>query len=230
MEKLRVPYRDGPPMSVADRKKWLLRMMEMLTKHEADFCEALYRDLHKLPRIFLSLLDTCRVQPQPYGKVLILGPWNYPLFLLLIPLAGAIAAGNVVVCKPSELAPATERLLTLLLPKYLDEETQKLLDTVRFDFIFFTGGQTVGRLIMQAAAKNLTPLCLELGGKCPVYIDESANLNIAAKRILSGKLLNAGQTCIAPDYILCHRPAREISPDFEPVELLQPHSLFMQMD
>ncbi|VDM01115.1 unnamed protein product [Schistocephalus solidus] len=176
MEKLRVPYRDGPPMSVADRKKWLLRLMEMLTKHEADLCEALYRDLHKIPRTFVSLLDTCRVQPQPFGKVLILAPWNYPLFLLLIPLAGAIAAGNVVVCKPSELAPATERLLTLLLPKFLDEtichvfnggaeDTQELLNTTHFDFIFFTGSSNVGRMVMQAAAKNLTPVALELGGK-----------------------------------------------------------------
>uniref|UniRef100_A0A0X3P8Q0 Aldehyde dehydrogenase n=1 Tax=Schistocephalus solidus TaxID=70667 RepID=A0A0X3P8Q0_SCHSO len=248
MEKLRVPYRDGPPMSVADRKKWLLRLMEMLTKHEADLCEALYRDLHKckqealmcdvlsvkseismilsnleywaagetIPRTFVSLLDTCRVQPQPFGKVLILAPWNYPLFLLLIPLAGAIAAGNVVVCKPSELAPATERLLTLLLPKFLDEtichvfnggaeDTQELLNTTHFDFIFFTGSSNVGRMVMQAAAKNLTPVALELGGKCPVYLDESANLTVAAKRIMSGKILNAGQTCVAPDYVLCHR-------------------------
>ncbi|BHF74418.1 hypothetical protein SprV_0501750400 [Sparganum proliferum] len=248
MEKLRVPYRDGPPMGIADRKKWLLRLMEMLTKHEADFCNALYRDLHKckqealicdilsvkseismilsnlqawadgetLPRVFVSLLDTCKVQPQPFGKVLILAPWNYPVFLLLIPLAGAIAAGNVVVCKPSELAPATERLLTLLLPKFLDEsvccvvnggpeETQQLLDTTSFDFIFFTGSSHVGRIVMQAASKNLTPVSLELGGKCPVYLDESANLNLAAKRIISGKILNAGQTCVAPDYILCHR-------------------------
>nr|VZI25404.1 unnamed protein product [Spirometra erinaceieuropaei] len=248
MEKLRIPYRDGPPMSIADRKKWLLRLMEMLTKHEADFCNALHRDLHKckhealicdilpvkseismilsnlqnwadgetLPRVFVSLLDTCKVQPQPFGKVLILAPWNYPVFLLLIPLAGAIAAGNVVVCKPSELAPATEQLLTLLLPKFLDEsiccvvnggpeETQQLLNTTSFDFIFFTGSPHVGRIVMQAASKNLTPVSLELGGKCPVYLDESANLNLAAKRIISGKLLNAGQTCVAPDYILCHR-------------------------
>lgn len=153
-----------------------------------------------------------RIVPQPLGVVLIIGPWNYPLQLLLAPLVGALAAGNVAVVKPSEIASATGALVAELLPGYLDpaavavveggaEVTTALLRE-RFDHIFFTGSEAVGRIVAEAAAKTLTPVTLELGGKSPVYVDATVDLTVAARRIMWGKLLNAGQTCVAPDYVL----------------------------
>jgi aldehyde dehydrogenase (NAD+) len=150
--------------------------------------------------------------PQPLGVVLVIAPWNYPIQLLLVPAAGAIAAGNAVVMKPSEVSGATSAVLAELLPKYMDQsaitvveggvaETTELL-AQQFDHIFYTGNGTVGRIVMTAAAKHLTPVTLELGGKSPVVVDKSANISVAARRIAWGKWLNAGQTCIAPDYIL----------------------------
>jgi aldehyde dehydrogenase (NAD+) len=144
--------------------------------------------------------------------VLVIAPWNYPIQLLLVPAAGAIAAGNAVVMKPSEVSGATSAVLAELLPKYMDQsaiavveggvaETTELL-AQQFDHIFYTGNGTVGRIVMTAAAKHLTPVTLELGGKSPVVVDKSANITVAARRIAWGKWLNAGQTCIAPDYIL----------------------------
>jgi aldehyde dehydrogenase (NAD+) len=152
------------------------------------------------------------VQPEPFGVVLIIGAWNYPVQLLLSPLIPALAAGNCAVLKPSEVAAATSSLMAELIPKYLDEravrvvegavdETTELLKQ-RFDHIFYTGGAAVGRIIMRAAAENLTPVTLELGGKSPCVIDEGADLASAARRLIWGKCLNAGQTCIAPDYVL----------------------------
>lgn len=152
------------------------------------------------------------IQPEPLGTVLIIGAWNYPVQLVLAPLIAAISAGNCAVLKPSELAPATSRLLVTLVPQYLDsnaisviegavEETTALL-ALPFDHIMYTGNGHVARIIMTAAAKNLTPVTLELGGKSPVYIDSSADINISAQRIAWGKWMNAGQTCIAPDYIM----------------------------
>ncbi|MGO3147045.1 MAG: aldehyde dehydrogenase family protein [Leucobacter sp.] len=153
-----------------------------------------------------------KVIPEPLGVVLVIAPWNYPLMLALSPVIGAIAAGNAVVMKPSELAPATARLLALLLPDTLDrqvfaviegsvEETTKLL-AERFDHIFYTGNGQVGRIVLHAAAEHLTPVTLELGGKSPAYVDDSAPLEEVAKRIAWGKFMNAGQTCVAPDYVL----------------------------
>jgi len=150
--------------------------------------------------------------PQPLGVVLVIAPWNYPVQLLLVPAAGAIAAGNAVVMKPSEVSGATSAVLAELLPQYMDQsaitvveggvvETTELL-AQQFDHIFYTGNGTVGRIVMTAAAKHLTPVTLELGGKSPVVVDKSANISVAARRIAWGKWLNAGQTCIAPDYIL----------------------------
>ncbi|TFK73416.1 NAD-aldehyde dehydrogenase [Pluteus cervinus] len=152
---------------------------------------------------------------EPRGVVLIISPFNYPLFLTVCPLAGAIAAGNAVVIKPSELAPATSALLTELIPKYLDGEmvkvvnggileSAKLLD-LPWDHIMYTGGGRVGKIVAAAAAKHLTPVILELGGKSPVIVDPNCDLQLTAKRILWGKVSNAGQTCIAPDYILVPR-------------------------
>jgi len=156
---------------------------------------------------------------EPLGVVLIIGPWNYPLQLLLLPLVGAIAAGNCTVLKPSELAPATSSLIANRLPEYLDPgsvgvapggvaETTALLEE-RFDYIFFTGGETVGRIVMQAAAKHLTPVTLELGGKSPCIVDRNTDLLVAARRIIWGKFYNAGQTCVAPDYVLAHKEIEE---------------------
>ncbi|MGN1248834.1 MAG: aldehyde dehydrogenase [Candidatus Spyradocola sp.] len=160
-----------------------------------------------------------RIYREPYGLVLVMAPWNYPLQLSLEPLIGAIAAGNCVVLKPSNYAPHTakamERLLSDCLPRELVRvvqggraENAALLDT-RFDYIFFTGGKTVGRLVMEKAAKHLTPVSLELGGKSPVLVLDDANLDLAAKRIIFGKLLNSGQTCVAPDYVLVQRGAKD---------------------
>ena len=155
---------------------------------------------------------TAKVVREPLGVVLIIGPWNYPVQLTLVPLGGALAAGNVAVVKPSELAPASSRLIAELLPQFLDEtavrvveggveETTELL-AERFDHIFFTGNGQVGRIVARAAAEHLTPVTLELGGKSPVFVDDGADLAVAARRIVFSKYVNAGQTCVAPDYVL----------------------------
>lgn len=154
---------------------------------------------------------------QPYGVVLIIGPWNYPLQLVLLPLVGALAAGNVAVVKPSELAPATSAALAELLPRYVAGAavvqggatvTSALLEE-RFDSIFYTGGGRVGRIVAEAAARHLTPATLELGGKCPAVVARDANLDVAAARLAGAKFFNAGQTCVAPDYVLVERDAEE---------------------
>ncbi|MDA8295702.1 MAG: aldehyde dehydrogenase family protein [Actinomycetota bacterium] len=160
-----------------------------------------------------------RLDRVPLGVVLIVGPWNYPLNLVLAPLAAALAAGNAAVLKPSEHAPACSRLLAELVPAYLDRdavavveggaaETGALIDA-GVDHVFFTGSAAVGRLVLERAAPRLTPVTLELGGKSPVVIGEGADLNVAARRVAWGKFLNAGQSCIAPDYVLApHHVAR----------------------
>lgn len=156
-----------------------------------------------------------RIHRDPLGVVLIIGPWNYPVQLLLAPLVGAIAAGNCAVLKPSEVSATVSGALARILPEYLDRdacrvvegavtETTALLEQ-RWDHVFYTGNGTIGRVVMGAAAKHLTPVTLELGGKSPTYVDASANLAVAAKRIAWGKFLNSGQTCIAPDYVLVDR-------------------------
>jgi aldehyde dehydrogenase (NAD+) len=151
-------------------------------------------------------------QYDPLGVVLVVAPWNYPAQLLLAPVAGALAAGNAVVAKPSELAPATSAALARLVPRYLDTdavavveggvpETTALLEQ-RFDHILYTGNGTVGRIVMAAAARHLTPVTLELGGKSPAFVDRGTDLDTVAARLAAGKFLNAGQTCVAPDYVL----------------------------
>lgn len=152
------------------------------------------------------------IKPEPLGSVLVMGAWNYPVQLVFAPLVAVIAAGNCAVIKPSDLAPAVSAVIAELIPKYLDNnafavvegaipETTALLE-LPFDHIMYTGNGAVGRIVMAAAAKHLTPVTLELGGKSPVYFDKSADLKIAAQRLAWGKWMNAGQTCIAPDYIL----------------------------
>ncbi|KAJ7995102.1 hypothetical protein DPEC_G00241090 [Dallia pectoralis] len=161
----------------------------------------------------LTISDEVFLQPEPLGVVLIIGAWNYPWAVTLQPLVGAIAAGNAAVVKPSEVSSHSAKLMEKLLPLYLDEElypvvcggvseTQELLRQ-RFDHVFYTGNSTVGKLVMEAAARHLTPVTLELGGKSPCYIDKNVDLRVACRRITWGKFVNCGQTCIAPDYILC---------------------------
>jgi aldehyde dehydrogenase (NAD+) len=153
--------------------------------------------------------------PQPLGVVCVIAPWNYPVQLLLIPVAGAIAAGNAVVMKPSEVSSETSRVLAKIVPLYFTDkavaiveggvqETTELLKQ-KFDHIFYTGNGAVGRVVMRAAAENLTPVTLELGGKSPTIVDASANIAVAARRIAWAKYVNAGQTCVAPDYVLAHK-------------------------
>lgn len=157
--------------------------------------------------------------PEPYGAALLLSPWNYPVQLTLNPLIAALAAGNCAVVKPSAYAPASSAAIAALLrdvfaPSYVTvveggrEENAALLDE-KWDFIFFTGSVVVGRVVMQAAARHLTPVALELGGKSPVIVDANADLRLAARRILWGKTVNAGQTCVAPDYLLVDRRIKE---------------------
>ncbi|MCX5384297.1 aldehyde dehydrogenase family protein [Streptomyces sp. NBC_00083] len=168
---------------------------------------------------------TAWTQYDPLGVVLVIAPWNYPLQLLLTPMLGALASGNAVVVKPSELAPATSEAIARLLPRYLDTsavavvegavpETTALL-AERFDHIFYTGNGTVGRIVMRAAAEHLTPVTLELGGKSPAFVDRGADLSVVADRLARGKFLNAGQTCVAPDYVLTDpETARALEPEF----------------
>ncbi|MEE1621428.1 aldehyde dehydrogenase family protein [Zafaria sp. Z1313] len=161
---------------------------------------------------------TAKVEPQPKGLVLILGPWNYPLQLLLCPMVAALAAGNCVVLKPSEQAPATSALMARLIPLFLDpravavveggaEASQALL-AEPWDHIFYTGGERVGKIVARAAAEHLTPVTLELGGKSPAVVVDG-NVPAIARRIAFGKFMNAGQTCIAPDYVLAVGPAAD---------------------
>lgn len=157
--------------------------------------------------------------PEPYGAVLIIGPFNYPFQLLIEPLVGAIAAGNTAVLKASENTPAVSAVVKKLIgevfePEYVQvvegaKDTTTALIHASFDYIFFTGSVPVGKIMMEAAAKNLVPVTLELGGKSPVIVDEQADIQVAAERIIWGKLLNTGQTCIAPDYLLVHERVKQ---------------------
>ena len=152
------------------------------------------------------------LQPDPLGCILIIGPWNYPFSLTIQPLVGALAAGNTAVLKPSEHAPKVSNLIKKLIEKYFPPEISQVIEgdgiiaadlvTRKFDHIFFTGGENIGKKVMEAASKNLTPVTLELGGKSPAVVIDGANLEVTAKRVIWGKSLNAGQTCIAPDHLL----------------------------
>ena len=159
------------------------------------------------------------LKPSPYGNVLIMSPWNYPILLTIDPIADAIAAGNTVIVKPSAYSPATSALLEKMLgeifqPEYIAvvtggrKENAALLDQ-KFDLIFFTGSQNVGKEVLRHAAEHLTPAVLELGGKSPCIVDDTAKIKLAAKRIVFGKFLNCGQTCVAPDYVLCRRSVKD---------------------
>ncbi|GAA5803071.1 hypothetical protein HPULCUR_008546 [Helicostylum pulchrum] len=181
--------------------------------------EFMLKNLNKLsktttvkPQYAMNAMDKCTVRKEPKGVVLIIGSWNYPIQLLLLPIVGAIAAGNCVVLKPSEVAAHTSEFIAKVLPQYLDTKTVSVVQggvpettallVEEFNHIFYTGNGAVGKIVMAAASKHLTPVTLELGGKSPAIIAPDANVEVAANRILWGKFYNAGQTCIAPDYVL----------------------------
>ncbi len=177
---------------------------------------------NKPKKVLPSLLNfpsSAKIYSEPYGTVLIIAPWNYPFQLAISPLIGAIAAGNTVVLKPSELTPHTSAILNEIIEAVFDENhvavveggvpvAQELL-TLRWDYIFFTGSVNVGRIVAKAAAEFITPVTLELGGKSPCIVDDTASIKLAAKRIVWGKFINGGQTCIAPDYILIHKTQKD---------------------
>ena len=158
-------------------------------------------------------------KPSPYGVTLIMSPWNYPFMLTLSPLADALAAGNTAVVKPSAYSPYTSEIIMKILSQCFDPQYVAVVTGGRaentcllrehFDYIFFTGSQAVGKEVMRNAAEHLTPVTLELGGKSPCIVDQSANIRLAARRIVFGKYLNCGQTCVAPDYIYCHRSVKD---------------------
>lgn len=176
---------------------------------------ALWMKPEKVHTPLVQQPGNCKVHRVPLGVVLIISPWNYPVQLALAPLVGALSAGNCAIVKPSEIAEASSAILAELIPKYLDNdavavveggipETTALLE-LPFDHIFFTGAEAVGRIVMTAAAKHLTPVTLELGGKSPCIVAADADIEVAARRIVWGKFTNAGQTCVAPDYLLVDR-------------------------
>ena len=176
----------------------------------------------KPKRVLPSLLNfpsSAKIHSEPYGKTLIISPWNYPFQLAFAPIIGAVAAGNTVLLKPSEHTPHTSTIIkeiieTVFIPEHVTvieggvSIANKLLQ-IRWDYIFFTGSVSVGKIVAKAAAEFLTPTTLELGGKSPCIIDNSANLELAAKRIVWGKFINCGQTCIAPDYVLIHSSVKD---------------------
>lgn len=184
------------------------------------------KNLHKWMRPekvstgLVTFPSSAKIYRDPLGVVLIIAPWNYPLQLLLIPLAGAIAAGNCAVLKPSELAPFTEKVVIKIIEEIFPENYIKvvsgdgaqvvpeMINDFRFDHIFYTGSTIVGKEMYKLAANDLVPVTLELGGKSPCIVHEDADIKVAAKRIVLGKFLNAGQTCIAPDYVLAHEKVK----------------------
>jgi len=192
--------------------------------HQKKHVRKYSRRKHVRTNQLVNFWSQSRIVPEPYGQVLIISPWNYPVNLTIAPLASAIAAGNVISLKPSEFSTHTSALLEKLFKQYFPEnyihlfqgekEVSQALLEERWDYIFFTGSPRVGKIVMQKAAENLTPVTLELGGKNPVYVDKSANIKLAAKRIIWGKLLNAGQTCIAPDHVYAHADIAEKLMDY----------------
>ena len=176
------------------------------------------KNLHKLAKPksvtnnFANLPGSSKIYATPLGNILVIGAWNYPIQLSLLPVVGALAAGNTCILKPSEVALNTSNCIAKLINENFDEHYFKVIEggveetttilQLKFDKIFYTGSTSVGKIVYEAAAKNLTPVTLELGGKSPVIVTQTANIEVAVKRIVWGKFLNAGQTCVAPDYIL----------------------------
>ncbi|HHY27161.1 MAG TPA: aldehyde dehydrogenase [Desulfitobacterium dehalogenans] len=192
----------------------VLEEISYILKHLKDWAQP-----QKVRTPLTSFPAKSYIYPEPYGVTLIMSPWNYPFMLSLIPLIGALAAGNCAVLKPSAYSAHTSAILSMILRESFSEdyiavieggrEVNHALLEEKFDYIFFTGSVEVGKKVMHAAAEHLTPITLELGGKSPCIVDQDANLELAAKRIVWGKFLNAGQTCVAPDYLLVHRQVKE---------------------
>jgi aldehyde dehydrogenase (NAD+) len=212
-------FKKPPFESIATETSYIISELKSTIKN----IEKWARIKNVTPSI-LNFPSTDYIVKEPYGEVLIIAPWNYPFQLAMGPLIAAVAAGNQVTLKPSELTPKTSAVILKITEKVFPnqhvkvieggvEVTQKLLSQ-RWDYIFFTGSVAVGKLVAKAAAEHLTPITLELGGKNPCIIDETANLKLAAKRIVWGKFLNAGQTCIAPDYILIQEEMKSHFVDF----------------
>ena len=191
-----------------------LSEISYMIKHTRRFAKE-----HRVLTPMAQYVSRSFVKPSPYGTVLIMSPWNYPLLLTIDPLADAIAAGNTVILKPSAYSPATGQVIGNIVKECFPPEYVSVVEGGRaensclleqdFDYIFFTGSQAVGREVMRRAAEHLTPVSLELGGKSPCIVDKSANLKLAARRIVFGKYLNCGQTCVAPDYIYCHADVKD---------------------
>jgi aldehyde dehydrogenase (NAD+) len=193
-----------------------------ITLKEISFMEKNLKRLMRNKKVRTSIKDfpaKSFISPHPYGVVLVMSPWNYPVMLSFCPLIGAISAGNTCVVKPSEFSVNTSIVIDKIIkdtfdPKYVAcvtggvEVSQKVLNN-KYDYIFYTGGKVVGRIVMEKAAKYLTPISLELGGKSPCIVDETSNIKVAAKRIAFGKYLNAGQTCVAPDYLYIHESVKD---------------------
>ena len=213
-EALHADLRKSPFESYMSETGMVLDELRYIAKHLEKWAKP-----KRVPTPLSQFPSRSFICKEPYGVTLVMSPWNYPFLLSLDPLIGSIAAGNCVILKPSAYAPHTSHLLADLIssdfsPAHVAvveggrEENSSLLEQ-RFDFIFFTGSVSVGKLVMEKAAQNLTPVVLELGGKSPCIIDETANLPMAARRLVFGKLLNAGQTCVAPDYVLVKRERKE---------------------
>ncbi len=242
--RLRRTFRSGRTRPYEWRRRQLLALGKMMDRRRGDLVQAMRADISKSEEECLMEMSVCdgeipyalvhleswmqpeviepapipghqRIVRDPLGVVLIISPWNLAVELTVVPIVGAVAAGNCVVLKPSELSPHVSALLAEILPEYLDpdavavveggaDETTALLEQ-RWDHIFYTGGGGVGRIVAAAAAKHLTPITLELGGKSPCIVDDDADIDLAAERIAWGKYINAGQVCIAPDYVLVKR-------------------------
>uniref|UniRef100_A0A8C5LLS1 Aldehyde dehydrogenase n=1 Tax=Leptobrachium leishanense TaxID=445787 RepID=A0A8C5LLS1_9ANUR len=231
---LRDAFSSGKTKPYSFRLLQLNAILQMLEEHEADFIEALNKDMFEtvlsemitvkneflilsvcafLPQI--SLLDNCFVQKEPVGVVLIVGGWTFPIEQSLIPMIGAVAAGNCVILKPSENSSQAANLLQILLPQYMDTVSKKggmMIKTSIFLHIcvsWFPGDRTIGKQVLQVAAKKLTPVSLVLGGKNPCYVDKLCDLRVAARRIAWARFINAGQNTLAPEYVLCHPDLKE---------------------
>ncbi len=207
MEALKKDLNKSQFESYATEIGFTLDEIKYTIKHLSDWARP-----KKVKTPVLHFLSSSRIYSEPYGVALIISPWNYPFQLAIGPLIGAIAAGNCSIIKPSEYSTHTSSIIEKLIKESFDEsfvtviqggtEVSKQLLDERFDYLFFTGSVAVGKVIMEAASKYLTPITLELGGKSPCIVDETASIDLAAKRIVWGKFMNAGQTCVAPDYLL----------------------------
>lgn len=214
MEALREDLNKSPFEAYATEIGFILDEIRFTMKHLSGWARP-----KRVPTPLVHFPSVSRIHSEPYGIALVMSPWNYPFQLAMAPLAGSMAAGNCTVLKPSEYSFYMSEALESLIGNYFDpayitvirggREANKTLLDEAFDYIFFTGSVSVGKTVMEAAARHLTPVSLELGGKSPCIVDETAHIGLAGKRIAWGKFLNAGQTCVAPDYLLVHESVKD---------------------